>query len=134
MADEKGKPVQSKHKLDRNFNEFVKECNRFIELFGLKSYDVIIEQEFWDGSYARTYTNDEGRVACIQLNTNLTAKDVQFQDIKATAFHEVCHLLLADLLYLAKKRFTSSEDIDKEEESVVVILEKTIYPYLRGKK
>ncbi len=88
--------------------------------FGLTEYRVYFLQEHLDGAYAQLRTNIEGKLAHVVLSTEWDEKCTLLDDgPEEHAKHEVIHLLLARLVWLADHRYIGSGDADEEDEAIV---------------
>jgi len=104
----------------KDFEEFKAEFNRMVELLGLKSWNVFFKcTKLNDGVAANIDYDTDSRCAEVSLNT---IKYVV--DLKRSAKHEAFHLLLADLYESARDRFVDEKTLNKNEEAVIVALEK----------
>lgn len=103
----------------RRFQESFKEWQA---LLGCPEYEVEMELADIPGSYAELDTNPEGCHASLKF----CIKHDGDPEPEATGLHEALHLRLARLVSMAKRRWVSEEDIDREEEGVVRVLEKLL--------
>ncbi|GAH01412.1 unnamed protein product, partial [marine sediment metagenome] len=99
---------------EKQFESFKQECHKWIKFFGLKDWRIKITHEDIDENFtaADVTHNSRSRQAAIRLNTTLH-DDLKDIDVKVSAFHEVCHLLLADLTCLTRSRECSEYEIEK---------------------
>lgn len=110
------------------FKTFVDECNRWVDFFGLKDWKIYYYQEKLKESFAECRVNGiENRIVSIVLNKELDKEDYDFFDLRKTAFHEVCEVLLYGLEYLATCRYLSPEEITTERHSIIRRLENSVY-------
>ena len=78
-----------------------------------------------EDSYAELRVDEVGKVVTVVYSSIVKEKD-QDPGPETHAKHEAIHLLLHKLFWLAGCRYLTSEEIDQEYESVVVILEKLL--------
>ena len=110
---------------DEDFEVFKEECNKWIKRFGLFGWKVYYHHEEIDeNAYAVCFANTMGRVSDIKLNKKCDTKDL---NIRKTAFHEVCELLLAKVEVLIKDRAYCYEDTREEIHNLIRIFERVIY-------
>lgn len=120
-----------------DFDLFKKECNRWIEVFGLKEWEI--EYAFTpDGEKIDAWVcfdEQNGMVAIICMNANWKERDENFyndDNIKKAAFHEVCEVLVAKLVRSAVSRFSVTEDeIVLMKHELIRRLENSMYKELK---
>lgn len=86
---------------ESDFEEFKKEAKRWIDLFGLKDWKVEYAFSELEDAYAQYSLQWQGKIALITLNKYPAKESSDYINVKRTAFHEVCELLLADMEYIA---------------------------------
>ena len=80
----------------KRYNLFVKKVYEFMDVFGLKSWDLTLQlADLGTSTIARTNFDLGNRWASIKLDLILP-DDFTDDDISKTAFHEVCELFFAD--------------------------------------
>lgn len=104
------------------FELFKKECKRLQKRLGLLDWSLYFAQEHLEGAYAETTYNLNGHCAIIKLNRTGEGKFTN-ADVKSTALHEMCHLLLARVVTYACQRWADEKGFDEAHEGVVVALE-----------
>jgi hypothetical protein len=114
-----------------DFELFQKECKKWIEFFGLTDYKIYFSHKPLEDCYADVVWEHPARAATFRLNSKMSEEDETDKDIKQTAFHEVTHLLMAKLTYLARLRYTTPEEIQDESERIGRILTNTVYPNIK---
>jgi hypothetical protein len=110
-----------------DFTLFQSECRRWIDYFGLKDFTVHYQHIPIKDAFARISYNVQDRTCVLKLNSDEDETNMEGRDIPKHAFHEVVHLLMAKLLNCAECRFVTDTELAAEEESVVRILENTVY-------
>lgn len=116
----------------KDFELFKKECEYWIDYFGLKGWFISYEHSQREPNNAATiYYKTEARDVIIILTKKWDDFDIQKiePEIKKIAFHEVCHLLLANLSVMAHDEATNLQksEIRGYEHEIIAVLEKTIY-------
>ena len=111
----------------KDFKLFQQEVHKWLERFGLKGWNVYFEHINIPGSLAQTQFNIIERLAIFKLSTTWDIPPTP-EEIKKTAFHEVCELLLSRIRIIAKSRFINEDEIDEEIHNIIRILENTIFP------
>jgi len=107
----------------KEFLEFKKEFMKYVDLFGLKDYRLVFEHTEVDGAYADILVNHDGRTAVIRLSDDCNE---DWLGPKSNARHEAIHLLIAEVGYWARCRYTTPDEISAAEEGLVRVLEKVI--------
>jgi len=100
------------------FNSFKKHCNKFILELGLTDYTVYYFHEDLDNSNARCIPDTTNRVVTIILCTTLIDAHKPIEQI---SYHEICHLLLADMDIMARNG-VSEWLVRRTNESIVARL------------
>ncbi len=106
-----------------DFLRFEKFGIKYIEQSRYTNWDV----DFEHGGTAEDHMaecsfNEEEKVATISLNTTLHPVKVTAAMLEQTAYHEVCHIILARLLRLSEERFTTEKDLRDEEHAVIAAM------------
>ena len=111
--------------IQKAFKIFKPECLKQLERLGLQGWDVTIQcavlQGEDAGDAANTVTQAQGRIAVITMNS-----DIVPQDPKRLAKHEVSHIFLEQLSYIAERRWASQVEWETAIESACTVLEKII--------
>lgn len=124
----KKKPVEKSMKKKDILKLYRKECNRWIKFFGLHGYEVYFEIENNPDVYGRCSTNQENKLSILTVSQSCCDK----KEVKKTAFHEVCELLVANMYNLSLQREGFSMDrINESRHELIRILEHTIYRKMR---
>ena len=112
----------------KHFELFQKECNKWIEYFGLKQWRVFYEHDYVDDAYGSINAHHPGKVVTITLSKSWEETKPNNKYIKRTAFHEICELLISPLERLAKSRFgVLEEEIQEEIHNIIRTLENTVW-------
>ena len=112
-----------------DFEVFKKECDKWISFFGLCGWRIFYEFiDAGEDCYAQIRYNLLDRVATITLNLFIYDETERTEvDVKRSAFHEVCELLLARISLFGKERFVNENEIDEEIHNLIRIFENTIF-------
>lgn len=104
-----------------------REINRYIDLLGLKNWETWISlPEHLEGDRALTHRQPEARIAEFRVDVDWLRGATKKQ-ISICAAHEVLHILLAQLYWLAdKSNIMSKEQLAAIEHDIVRSLEKII--------
>jgi len=102
----------------KEFELYKKECEKWLEVFGLQSWNVSIIQKEIDPeeAFGACEWEYENRCASLVLNTKCYLPNL---DIKETALHECLELLLCPLQDLAQCRNWDHSEWTKERHSVI---------------
>ncbi len=119
-----------------HFKFYRAEAERFIELLGLKDWRVYFEHSPLAGCMGQCgWNNEAGKVATITLGVNWEHEEPTEEELRKVAFHEVCHLLLADSYNVAVQDDLSYNQtvfaLDRAYHGVIRRLENAVLPMLR---
>lgn len=111
-----------------HFEIFKKECEKWIEIFGLKGWRIEFYHES-DMKDARASTSYDviNRTATLYLNIEWKGENITNCLVKVSAFHEVCEVLLCNIRALANYRFSTKDEISEELHRVIRILENCVF-------
>jgi hypothetical protein len=107
----------------KDFQTFIKECQRWIGFWGLHSWRVAYRHRNLPEDNGDADWNRPGRVAVIRLSKDVDSKD----QLKMTAFHEIDELRFSRIRDLAMDRFCTSKDIDEAIHELIRQDENLIY-------
>lgn len=116
----------------KDFNLFKSECQKWIEVFGLKGWRVTFRHANLDNDNSarawNTIQNLEDRVVSIGLcvDWDNDIEGVTDKNIKHSAFHEVMELFLGRMVILAKYRHSTDSEINEENHNIIRTLENVI--------
>ena len=111
---------------NKDFELFKSEFKKWQRKFGLTGYKVYFKHEPIEKSFASICIAQGDMVATVRLNSELPAKDRQFNDIKRTAKHEALHLLVGRLEENGRYRYIAESEIYEATEELVFRLEDLI--------
>lgn len=109
---------------EEEYKRFTDAVHRYMAKFGLGDWMCYFERSELDG-LARVHYSVDDRAATFQFGKEWP--DMPYIDVDRTAFHEVCHLLLADLAELPKG-FVDIDRIVMIEHAVIRRLEFFEFP------
>jgi len=121
-----------------DFDIFKDECKKWIKFFGLTEWEIDYAFVKDDEKIDAWVTFDEinGMLAIICMNATWKERDEHFysiENIKKTAFHEVCEVLMAKMVRIASARYGVVEDeITLAKHELIRRLENTIYKELKN--
>ena len=116
-----------------DFDIFKAECEKWIKFFGLTEWEIDYAFVKDDEKIDAWVSFDEinGMLAIICMNSTWKERDKNFyniENIKKTAFHEVCEVFMAKLVRLASARYCVAEDeITLAKHEIIRRLENTFY-------
>lgn len=111
----------------QHFELFKKECQKWIEFFGLKDWDVWCVHENVEGNLGSIVYDLLDKQATINLATDWGMTKPTTLEIRKTAFHEVCELLLARLGIYGKARFIKEVDFTEATHDIIRRLENSVF-------
>lgn len=106
----------------RQFEIFEREIKKWINLFGLNDWEIYIEQDDLEEDVEATCQWDKDNRLCYMKFAKAWDNDsvkLTPKEIRATAFHEVLHLLFADIHDMAHGRYVVASDIDAAIHAII---------------
>lgn len=112
----------------KDFEIFKSECEKWIDFFGLKEWNVFYKQtELEEPSIvADCYPTYIDKSALIRLNTEIQ-DNYGVDVINRFAFHEICHLLLNDIRTIGESRFVTPGEFDNKEHEIIHKLTNSVF-------
>jgi hypothetical protein len=123
-----------------DFSVFVKECKKWIDIFGMYDWEFKFvpaspedeNDELGERRFKAWVTFDsEAALAVVYFNTKWREYEeieLSEEDIKLTAFHEVCEILLADIMRLVHARMNvCEEDVNLVKHKLIHRFEEVIF-------
>jgi len=121
----------------KQFELFKKEVLKWLDIFGMKNWQVHFEQRKIEENRAQITFNCVSGIAVFTLSTNWDEQNLAFvtdENVCKSAFHEVCELLLGRLNDMTEQRYNLSRlDVEEEIHRIIRTLENTVFPMLGGK-
>ena len=113
----------------KHFEVFKKEIRKWVNIFGLKCWELRIEFEKLDDARAQCSTDVNNKIAVITLSSDWADDTYLIGNyyVKQSAFHEVMELFLADYHASACWRSASSEDLEEKRHSIIRTLENVLW-------
>ena len=115
----------------KDFELFKSECEKWIEFFGLKGWQISFSYEKLSKGKAECTYNIVNRSVLLsfnkQWNTESENDKITPENIKRDAFHEVSEMLLCKLRNLAEYRFTTQYEIDEAVHEIIRTLENVVF-------
>ena len=114
----------------KDFEIFKKECLKWIEYFQLSGWKFCFfheDNKQLGKALGWSCGNYMGRVASIGISLNWGDDKANILDLKRTAFHEVCEIMLCSLHVLAFDRNWDEDIWDAESHTVIRILENSVF-------
>src|SRR5258706_6388707 len=104
-----------------NFALFSETVKDYQKKFGLLDWNIQLRHvSIGAVELAQANSNCEGCVATVTLNKNWKELDpITDERIRRVALHEVIHVLLANLSYIASCRYITQSELDEAEHKVV---------------
>lgn len=102
----------------KDFEQYKKCVNYYLHKYGLNDWMVFFAQDDCDNALTQCRTGITSRSATFALNKEIHKEDYEFLDIRRTARHEVCHLLISDVSHLAGT-FCSEDEWKRADEALV---------------
>lgn len=113
---------------ENDFKLLEKEGKKWIAFFGLKGWEINFLHKNDDlDSLGYTKFNYTNRIADVVLCKDWGKRKVTEKEIKKTAFHEICEVLMYRLRYIAESRFITDVETNEEIHNIIRILENTIF-------
>lgn len=115
-----------------DFELFKAESEKWIDIFGLKDWEVKYNHRDGNGQdYACFSSNPENRCVTLGLYKKWPKSDKvkkTSDEIRLSAFHEVCHIFLETLASCARTRFIMSHELDESCHGIIRTLERVLFP------
>ena len=94
---------------DKNYEAFVKECQRWVDFWGLHTWRIVYKKKKMPENNGEADWTRPGRVAVVSIAEDVDCKS----QVKMTAFHEIDELRYSRIRDLAMTRFCTENDIDE---------------------
>ncbi len=113
----------------KDFVLFKVECEKWIDIFGIKSFEIFYDHsDYLRDNKASCTSYSVNRWATLRLNSTWDNYwKLTEENIKRCAFHEVIELLLAPLVNCAESRYVSENEIDEQAHTVIRTLENVLW-------
>jgi hypothetical protein len=117
------KSKDSKKTTAKHFNHFKTCFLKYQKLFGLIHYNVYFNHKPIKNSYANIIVDEDHKVATVTFASVWPDRLVINDEINKCALHEVCHLMISRLRWMATCRYLGEAEILEEDEALTVRLE-----------
>ena len=118
----------------KHFEIYKKECEKWIDVFGLKGWEPYFEHDIKDeNALAQMFADIEGRTCTFFLAPDWGGNPVTNEELDKTAFHEVLELLLARLNFLANSRSVNQSEIVEEIHHIIRTFENAVFKIFKKK-
>ena len=118
---------------NKHFETFKKECEKWIDFYGLKDYEWFFTHKKDEENRASFSCNWAGRQYHISLSTEWNMEKITKKGLCLVAFHEVTEAgLIAELRRMARYAF-NQEEIDRASHETVRRLENSVFEKLWDK-
>ena len=113
----------------KHFEIFKVECQKWIEIFGIKSFEILYDHsDYLKNNKASTTSHSVNRWATLRLNITWDEYwELTDDNVKRCAFHEVVELLLAPLINCAESRYVSENEIEEQSHVIIRTLENVLW-------
>jgi hypothetical protein len=113
---------------EEHFATFKAECQKWIEIFGLKGWRIEYKHSGSDpNSRAWCELKWQSRCGTIALTRDWGEDKISAFAIKQCAFHEVCEVLLERMKWIAERRQFSEWELLEANHEVIRILENAVW-------
>lgn len=112
----------------KDFTQFKKECQKWLDYFGLKNWEVryIFGGDSSKEGLAGTSIDIEDMLAIIYLCEEISDIDYKQKTMNDLAFHEVCEVFLGRLRELALSRIITRNEVIEANHEIIRTLENVI--------
>lgn len=114
---------------EKDFKLFRKECEKWLNFFGLTDWSVYYEHASHDGSGRDAYTEHTSGDKTATIGLYVDWLDLKPTDniLRQTAFHEVCEILLSEIAQMCMDRYIREQDIHTATHSIIHRLENSVF-------
>jgi hypothetical protein len=115
----------------KDFELFEKECRKWIDFFGLLSFELAFDHRINNENLAGVEWDIVNCWCDFYLCKNWGRTKPTKSEIEKTAFHEVFHLLLAKLKSYIVSRSFNIDEVEAEFHKIIRIMENKVYPLIK---
>lgn len=110
---------------DKHLAAFAKEASKWIDRLKLNDWETVFVRKPLDDSRAAMFATYTGRTAVFVLAAEWTdpAIPLNIETVKSTAKHEALELLVFDLFFVGRHRFSTEDEIDHARHVLVTRLQ-----------
>lgn len=113
---------------ESHFEIFKLECIYWLNRYGLLGWEIHFDHSIIEKNRASCVTYGPGRMCALTLGTEWHGLEPTPESIGKSAYHEVCELLLADLVEVATNRKFDPDDIEAKAHAIIRTLENVHWP------
>lgn len=110
----------------RQYEIYIKEVNKWIDIFGLKDWEVFFMLKPNDDTRSSIGFTVGDNICEFILNEYWSDKPTTYL-LKKTAFHEVVELLFGNFRHLAYSRFITEDQIDAASHALIRTFENVVF-------
>lgn len=110
----------------QHFDIFQKEVRKWQKFFALLEWEFTFEHILKEGYRAMVATQLTAMQANFMLSTSWEDMPITVSLVKRAAFHEVIHVLLSEVSYLARQSANQYE-VEQIEHRIINTLENTVF-------
>lgn len=112
---------------NEDFEAFIEECERWIDTFGLHSWESIYEHKQKQGYFAMVSFSNQSKHATFTLSKYIPKLDYSTYAVRRAAFHEVCELLFNELATVQGRYNIPDEEVNSIIHGWIRSLENTVF-------
>lgn len=112
---------------NKDFTLFKRECRKWINFFGLKEWHITYEHCDMKDANASVNWSVSACTARVKLAYSWDKEVYNNDEIKKSAFHEICHLLLARMFAICNARYVTYDELEESNHQVIRVLENTVF-------
>ena len=117
----------------KHFELFRSECLRWAEILGLKGWEIRFDHmengEEYENDLSLCTTDCLNRCCKLSLFKQWPDEfELNDEEVRLSAFHEVCHVFLDLIGSVARTRFIMKHELDEAEHAMIRTLENVLYP------
>lgn len=112
-----------------HFKVFREECEKWLTLFNLNDWKCYYNHDKTEVNENAVilFSSNDGKTATLTLGLKHESQDATDNSIRRSAFHEICHLLLADIDNAATRRYTTQLELDAAIHAAINRLEHFVF-------
>jgi len=113
----------------KNFELFIKECKKWIQLLGVTSWRIVIEHKDREDHRDLSWCCIESStMSCsVMLSVNWYDNKISNNAIKRCAFHEICHVMLSPIDDMLTERGYGQDEVDKVLHGLIYVFENCLF-------
>ena len=115
----------------KDFKTFCTEVDRWINLYGLRGWEITVTHEELDEGWAAKcvfWMQDRAAEVTLAKTWDSDKFEINDSEIRKAAFHEMTELLMSRLQIIAESRYILQREIEEEVHNVIKVLENVLFP------